>query len=424
MTNGWKSGLRSLPRKFLGDVRTEQVKRLLAVLNEGRWQCMFSTSHTNAACSLSEFSIRGRDVFFGYYDKRQLSLDGKRLLACSVTSSLNKQHEPQGVMDVGWFSVDGGGFKTLGATKAFNWQQGCMLRWVPNTEDQSITFNDFLEGRFVSVLKDAGTGQTIRIRPYPSYDCSPDGKMVATCDFSRLHHCRLGYGYWQEGSNSTRAHPESNRDQLLVVYDAKTDAKLHQVTIGDAEKILGSFDDLEHVYINHLHFSSGSKNLVFLLFWRSGTQDKMATLVLDLDTSKLKLVTRMYMSHFCWETDASLVAWAENKIGHQAYFRFDVDSGEQTEYWDEPSLSDGHCSIARNGTMLSDTYPDTAGFQSLFIKRPGASACQLASFKNPARFISDLRCDLHPRLSSLPDSFTFDSAHSGHRRTYLLRTNV
>jgi hypothetical protein len=41
----------------------------------------------------------------------------------------------------------------LGSTRAWNWQQGCMLQWVPGKERQ-VAWNDREDGRFITRLLD------------------------------------------------------------------------------------------------------------------------------------------------------------------------------------------------------------------------------------------------------------------------------
>jgi hypothetical protein len=81
----------------------------------------------------------------------------------------------------------------LGDTRAWCWQQGCMLQWLPGSRSEVI-WNDREGDRFVSHILDAHTRKK-RTLPAPVYALSPDGKWALAPDFSRLHDWRPGYGY-------------------------------------------------------------------------------------------------------------------------------------------------------------------------------------------------------------------------------------
>src|SRR4051812_42731854 len=81
----------------------------------------------------------------------------------------------------------------LGRTKAWCWQQGCMLQWVPGAQSE-IIWNDREDGQFVSRVLDVKAQKT-RTLPAPIYALTPDGKTALSVDFSRLNDVRAGYGY-------------------------------------------------------------------------------------------------------------------------------------------------------------------------------------------------------------------------------------
>jgi hypothetical protein len=88
---------------------------------------------------------------------------------------------------------DGDRWIELGSTRAWNWQQGCMLQWLPGSKTDVI-WNDREGDRFISRVKNVKTGKE-RVLPAPVYTLSPDGKSAIYPDFRRLNDCRPGYGY-------------------------------------------------------------------------------------------------------------------------------------------------------------------------------------------------------------------------------------
>ena len=146
----------------------------------------------------------------------------------------------------------------------------------------------------------------------------------------------------------------------------------------------------------------------------------MAVPFYDIDTDTVRVLTRNYTSHFCWEDDDTLVAWGANDAGIMSYYRYSVPDLRQREYWYNEDNTDGHCTIVQDGTMLTDTYPDECGFQRLYTRDTQGQIETLVEIHSPAKFIFDLRCDLHPRGTNEPGTYTFDSAVAGRRATYMI----
>ena len=324
-------------------------------------------------------------------------------------------------MEVGWFDITTGIFHRLAETRAYNWQQGCMLRWVPNSGDRFFTFNDYRNNSFVSVVADSHTGELISERPYPTYDAAPSGELIANCDFTRLHLCRLGYGYWQQTKGGSPEHPRDLSTVMVPLHNQSGHVTLPTIDLREIRDALEIEFTFEQVYVNHLSFSPDSQKLVFLFFWRDADRPRMAVLFYDKSKDSVYALTRNYMSHFTWENPNGLIAWGEDDTRAQAYYRYTLDDKRQFVFWAESGLSDGHCSILPDGAMLTDTYPDEKGIQHLFVRDPGGRVRSIAFAYSPASFHNDLRCDLHPRLTGDPQNFTFDAAHGGRRATYLVR---
>ena len=197
--------LKAQIRNSLGDVNAERVKRVIARVRKPGRMAILNGMKVHPAFELTRFTRPGQEVYFGYYDKRQLSVCGQRLLAGSVASRCAKMYEPADPLEVGYFDVPTRRFYHLNKTAAYNWQQGCMLRWLPGSDDRRMAFNDYRQQRFVCVIIDSDSGEQVDEKPYPAYDIAPSGELTATCDFSRLHRCRRGYGYWQACEDSSQA---------------------------------------------------------------------------------------------------------------------------------------------------------------------------------------------------------------------------
>jgi hypothetical protein len=69
--------------------------------------------------------------WFGYYDKLQFSVDNRVVLSNRVRFE-HRSPRPDDEIEVGMIDLeDGDRWIPLGKSVAWNWQQGCMLQWIP-----------------------------------------------------------------------------------------------------------------------------------------------------------------------------------------------------------------------------------------------------------------------------------------------------
>jgi hypothetical protein len=96
--------------------------------------------------------------WFGYYDKLQFSPDDRFVLGNRVDF---EHRSPTGddVIEVGMVDLQSKDeWIPLGTSRAWNWQQGCMLQWLPG-HDSKVIWNDRVDGRFVSHILDVRSGE-------------------------------------------------------------------------------------------------------------------------------------------------------------------------------------------------------------------------------------------------------------------------
>ena len=80
-----------------------------------------------------------------------------------------------------WYPEDGK-VQAVDSTRAWNFQQGSRLQWLPGRTD-TIAFNAIENGRAVSVMRNIASGER-RVLPASIYVFSPDGRIL---DFAELH---------------------------------------------------------------------------------------------------------------------------------------------------------------------------------------------------------------------------------------------
>jgi hypothetical protein len=121
----------------------------------------------------------------GYYDKLLFDPTDRFVLANEVEFE-GRSPAADDAIRVGMIDTeDGDRWIELGRTRAWNWQQGCMLQWVPGTESQ-VAWNDRQDDRFVTRILDVRT-RALRTLPHPFYCFAPDGRTAFACDFRRLN---------------------------------------------------------------------------------------------------------------------------------------------------------------------------------------------------------------------------------------------
>ena len=118
--------------------------------------------------------------WFGYYDKLEFDPSGRFVLGMEVDFE-HRSPRPDDVIKVGMVDLhDGDRWIELGESRAWNWQQGCMLQWLPGSKSEVI-WNDREGGRFVSRILDVAT-RALRTVPAPIYAVSPDARCLTASD--------------------------------------------------------------------------------------------------------------------------------------------------------------------------------------------------------------------------------------------------
>jgi hypothetical protein len=143
--------------------------------------------------------------WFGYYDKLEFDPTGRYVLANEVDFE-GRSPRAEDKIRIGMVDLkDNDRWIDLGETRAWNWQQGCMLQWVPGSRTE-VLWNDRVDGAFVSHILDVKSGRK-RTIPHAVYTLAASGQWGITCDFRRLNDVRPGYGY--------AGIVDPNRDKLI-----------------------------------------------------------------------------------------------------------------------------------------------------------------------------------------------------------------
>lgn len=364
----------------------------------------------------------------GYYDKLLFDPTDRFVVANEVDFE-GRSPKADDVIRVGMVDTqDGDKWIELGTSHAWNWQQGCMLQWVPGTESE-VAWNDRDGDHFVSHILDVKTGKK-RTLPHPFYTLSPDSRWGVAPDFRRLNDTRPGYGY--AGLPDPNAAQGAPDNAGIWRMDMRTGEQKLIFSFADAVKIpqVGGFPDGAKHWFNHLLFNTDGSRFVFLHRWRAPGQGGWLTRMFSIDPdgrNPYLLIPSGKVSHFVWRDAKHVTAYAGHpQTGQWCVCCFE-DRTDKFEIIGEGVLNkggDGHCTYipgTRDQWVLNDSYPDKQRLQHPHLYHiPTGRRVALGDFLSPKQYGGEWRCDMHPCTSRNGKWVSIDSPHNGGRQVYLI----
>ncbi len=359
--------------------------------------------------------------WFGYYDKWQFDPTDRYVLGMEVDFE-HRSPRPGDVIRIGMVDLsDGDRWIELGDSRAWGWQQGCMLQWLPGSRSR-IVWNDRQGGRFVCHVLDVKTRRK-RTIPRAVYTISPDGRVGVAPDFARVQDMRPGYGY--AGVPDPHAKELAPADSGIWRIDMKTGEAKVIVSLADIArfgKLDASMRGAKH-YFNHLLFAPDGKRFIFLHRWRpdagrGGFRTRMLTATPD--GRDVRVVDPSgHTSHFIWRDGGHILAWTRPAGKPSAFYLFDETTGTCEQVGQGVMTANGHCTYLPLGGgrewILNDTYPRGKGRgQSPYLFHvPTGRRFWLGHFHLPREYRGEWRCDTHPRFSRDGTKVCIDSPHGG-----------
>lgn len=356
-------------------------------------------------------SNKNADTFFGYYDISPFR--NEEILYVVKPKKSN-------FLDIVVGNTDGKCQTIVARTKAWNWQQGCRLRWFPS-EKRVISFNGWNEnGKYNNTLLDLDSKEK-RIIDYPLYDIDSKGVLGLSVDFERLGRLRPGYGYTRNGKDLAPM-----IDNGIDVIDIQNNKIIKTI---DYNRIISCFKrkiNIDNCYLNHLSFSpDGSKFLFFLIEIIEGYH--MAyLLVYDLHKDEvIVLDEEEKVSHYVWLDNNSIICTAYKDPRTCRYYLYEIETPKKTLLAPSSLDRDGHPSISnQKDIVLTDTYPDEYFFQHLmFVDLNKDTKYPVADVYSDPHIKGEMRTDLHPRFNDTFDLISFDANIRGNRNLYIIQLN-
>ncbi|MHA1342691.1 MAG: TolB family protein [Promethearchaeota archaeon] len=363
-------------------------------------------------------SIDDGITFFGYYNISPSNNNGD-IIYLKVTKEKvrGSLYEPASIM----LKNANGAITKIAETKAWNWQQGCMLQWYSGTDD-TIIYNDYYtkKERYISVIKNIKTGRS-RIIDKPIYSVAKTGEFALTLNFERLAKMRPDYGYFNRNVRWDNM-PEDSKDGIWYVDLMKNESKL----ILSLEQ-LKNFHFVKTMIgarhkVNHIDIAPNGKRFMFLHRWVGPHGRFMRLLTANSkDGSDLYYLTGDEMvSHNCWWGNEDIISFCRLKDGRERFVHFKDKQGYLEIIGEKYLIRDGHPSVSPNGKwMLTDDYPDKARFSRIYLfDLENNTKYIVGEFFQPFKYKKEKRIDLHPKWSNDGRAVFFESGHEGHRTLY------
>ncbi len=364
--------------------------------------------------------------WFGYYDKLEFDPTCRFVLGQEVDFE-HRSPTPDDVIKIGMVDLhDGDRWIELGESRAWCWQQGCMLQWRPGSKSEVI-WNDREGDRFVCQVLDVFTRQRRTIE-HPIYALSPCGNWAVSLDFRRVQEMRPGYGY--------PGVPDPNRDVL-----APQDSGIFRIDLESGKsKLVVSLHDIIQVpmpgvelanaksYFNHLLVNPDATRFEFLHRWgfpKWTGATRMFTA--DKDGRDLRVIDPSgHTSHFIWRDPQHILAWTRPAGQADGFYLFEDRTGGSVQQIGAGVMKvNGHCTylpLPGHKWILNDTYPQgKERLQNPYLYNvDDHRKVALGHFYLPPAYRGEWRCDTHPRFSPDGRSVVIDSPHTGQGRQLFL----
>ena len=354
--------------------------------------------------------------WFGYYDKDQIDATGRYLLAMEVDFE-RRSPKADDVIKIGMVDLqDGDRWIELTETRAWSWQQGCMLQWRPGSKTE-ILFNDREGDRFVCRVFDVKT-RKMRTLPMPIGHVSPDGKLAVCSDYRRIQYIRAGYGY--AGLPDPNLNVLAPDDVGAWLMDMDTGETKLVVTIAQLVKIpYAKSTPKDKHYLSHFEWTPDGKRFSMFNRWVGGVRGQPTRVfTAAADGSDLRLLSRWSASHWDWRDPEHMLFWD----GAYRIYKDDGSGNPKQTLWHATNGHQSYIPRTNNQWLVTDTYPrGPKRKQTLYLFHlPTSRAVVLGRFHLPKMYAGEWRCDLHPRTSRDGKHIIIDSPHDGNGRQQYL----
>ena len=400
------SSLKHLVEKIFGKalmLYVRRTKRKLRISFRRFIRAFFQKKEAFPYTNQIVLKLPKQHLFFGYYDVQQFS-NSERLLLATVVRDKKVLFSKHPDMKIGFLNLDENqpNFHEVATTKTWCWQQGCRLQWYPDDEGRTIIYNCIVEGIYGCVLQNVFNRKIIKKYKRPIYVISKNGNWGLSVNFSRLQRLRPGYGYNLIPDETENENIPKNDGVWRI--DMRTGDEKMLFSIKNIYDLIDmSKDKKGEYYINHLLFNPDSSRFMFLLICRlfdGARKIRLVTCSINGDDMRF-LNNSEYVSHYCWLDNKKLLCFLNIAGLGEGYYLYDDLTGNVEQVGGGVLKDDGHPTYIKGGSyIITDTYPDEFGEQSLLLYRNHDKVLKIIDkISGPITIKNENRCDLHPRVS-------------------------
>jgi hypothetical protein len=334
------------------------------------------------------------------------------------------------------FDLDTGTHRTLTETKAWNFQQGCMLHWLPSDPNQKIIYNDCDGHKPVAKVLDINTGETWSL-PKAIYGLGHGKDIGLATNPTKLARNRkvTSYPCFEDipMKNHMDRHPKNDGVYLMDLHTGESHMIIDIDRIWNADPVTREMDpeelddpNVSEMWFDHVGLSPDNKRIFILArFKKFGGGLITSMWTVNTDGSDLYKMVDYYtnLSHFEWllPTEIMVTMKILPNTPHSHVILTDRTPNKRV-FAPNALTRDGHPTLSPDGTLLAtDCYP-TQGFRYVYVaEMQSETVTTVASFANPKEITGELRCDPHCRWSRDGRQLCFDGiTPAGDRQVFLI----
>lgn len=359
--------------------------------------------------------------FFGYYNISPSNSNGDILyLKVDQENMRGSLYQPASIM----LKTVNGTITKITETKAWNWQQGCMLQWLPRDNDLFI-FNDYDVENDRYISKVANTyGKIVRTYDRPINNISKLGNYALSLNYERLATLRPDYGYFN--INDKKNIFKDENDGIWYI-DLQTGISKLIITIDQLKKVWSPTMEGAMHKVNHIDINPSGSRFMFLHRWSGPKGRFMRLITANPDGGNIEILNGDTMtSHSCWKDNNHIISFCNTVEYGDAYMVFKDNTDKKDLLSKKLPVTDGHPSISSNGKWLvTDTYPgaDRLSFLYVYNFLNGELYC-IGQFYQPRKYNAEKRIDLHPKWSLKGNNVFFESGHNNKRCLYSINLDT
>jgi len=371
---------------------------------------------------------KNHEYFFGYYDKSPWDITDRYMLCMKANDTWSdvspREKADILIIDTQKAESDPERVRKIAETRAWNVQQSCMLQWLGPDFSSKILYNDYRDGKYVSVILTLATMEE-KVIPAAVYSVSADGKFALTLDFSRLYELRPGYGYYNVPEKTKGvALPDTTAIWKIDLENGEVIDLLKYTDFADFQPRPEMKENGSVHKVNHIMISPNGKRFMVLYRWFCGQRKYTRLVTCNVDGTDMYVLSDDDMvSHCFWKNNTSILAFENKKKSGPGYYLMKDKTKQYIHCWPQFS-NDGHPSYSPDGSLIvTDSYPDRARIASINImdgderKKENTTIARVFA---PFKYDNDTRCDLHPRWNHAGNKICFDSIFEGHRGLYVV----